>query len=109
MGVAYGTDAEFVIELLTQVAVKHPDVMKEPSPDTLFLGFGDSALNFQLRAWTNQFERWVQIRSELTIGINAALRDAGIAIPFPQRDVHIQTTEVRALEKSDKVKRSSIG
>ena len=91
VGVAYGTDPELVIKLLTEVARKHPDVMSEPPPDTLFVGFGDSALNFQLRAWTNRFEKWIVIRSDLTIGINAALRDAGISIPFPQRDLHIQT------------------
>ena len=91
VGVAYGTDPEVAIELLTAVASKHPDIMEEPSPETLFVEFGDSALKFQVRAWTNRFERWIQIKSELTIGVNAALRDAGIAIPFPQRELHIQT------------------
>ena len=91
VGVAYGTDPEVVIDLLTRMASKHPDIMAEPSAETLFVAFGDSALNFQLRAWTNHFERWTQIKSELTIGVNATLRDAGIGIPFPQRDLHIQT------------------
>ncbi len=91
VGVAYGTDPERVIELLTEMASKHPDVMLEPPPDTLFVGFGDSALNFLLRAWTNRFDRWVVIKSELAIGVHAALRDARISIPFPQRDLHIQT------------------
>ena len=90
VGVAYGSDPESVIELLTRVAAQHPDIMAEPSPETLFVAFGDSALKFQLRAWTNRFERWMQVKSELTIGVNNALRDAGIAIPFPQRALHIQ-------------------
>jgi small-conductance mechanosensitive channel len=93
VGVAYGTDPEVVIDLLTRMASKHPDILAEPSAETLFVAFGDSALNFQLRAWTNHFERWIQIKSELTIGVNATLRDAGIAIPFPQRDLHIQTAD----------------
>lgn len=97
VGVAYGTDPERVIELLTRVAESHPEVMKEPAPQTLFIGFGDSALDFQLRAWTMQFERWMVIRSELTVGVNAALRDAGISIPFPQRDLHIQTIKSEVL------------
>ena len=92
VAVAYGSDPESVIELLTGVASKHPDIIAEPSPETLFVGFGESALKFQLRAWTNRFERWMQIKSELTIGVNSALRDAGIAIPFPQRALHIQTS-----------------
>ncbi len=92
VGVAYGTDPERVIKLLTDVGSQHPDIMREPPPDTLFLGFGDSSLDFQLRAWTSNFDRWQNIKSELAIGINAALRDANISIPFPQRDLHILTT-----------------
>lgn len=93
VGVAYGTDPERVIEILTSVAATHPDVMQDPPPQTLFIGFGDSALNFQLRAWTNHFDRWVRIRSELMVGVNAALRDAAIQIPFPQLDLHVQKNE----------------
>ena len=91
VGVAYGTDPERVIEILTNVGSKHPDIMTDPPPDTLFLGFGDSALDFQLRAWTSNFKRWQNIKSELAVAINAALRDEGIAIPFPQRDLHIKS------------------
>lgn len=91
VGVAYGTDPERVIEILTNVGSKHPDIMTDPPPDALFLGFGDSALDFQLRAWTSNFKRWQNIKSELAVAINAALRDEGISIPFPQRDLHIKS------------------
>jgi small-conductance mechanosensitive channel len=91
VGVAYGTDPERVIKILTEVSSKHPDIMPEPPPDTLFLGFGDSALDFQLRAWTSNFKRWQNIKSELAIGMNSALRDADISIPFPQRDLHLKS------------------
>ncbi len=103
VGVAYGTDPERVIELLTEVGSKHPDIITEPPPDALFIGFGDSALNFQLRAWTSNFKRWQVIKSELTLGIHAALRDAQISIPFPQRDLHIRASAVESvLPKADK-------
>jgi small-conductance mechanosensitive channel len=91
VGVAYGTDPELVIDLLTGVAELHDDILKEPPPQTFFLGFGESALDFQLRAWIANFERWMTIRSELTVSVNAALRDAGISIPYPQRDLHLQS------------------
>ena len=91
VGVAYGTDPERMIELLTEVGSKHPDIMTDPPPDALFLGFGDSALDFQLRAWTSNFKRWQSIKSELAVGIHTALRDARISIPFPQRDLHIKS------------------
>lgn len=89
VGVAYGTDPERVIELLTRVAAEHPDVMQAPAPQTLFVGFGDSALDFQLRAWTSHFERWQVIKSELAIAMNKALQQENISIPFPQRDLHL--------------------
>ncbi len=91
VGVAYGTDPRRVIELLTNVAEQNKDVMKTPSPQTLFLGFGDSSLDFQLRAWTDQFDNWIVIKNDLALGMHDALREAEIEIPFPQRDLHLVT------------------
>jgi small-conductance mechanosensitive channel len=90
VGVAYGTEPERVLALLAEVAASHPDVLEDPAPQALFEGFGDSALEFLLRAWTDHFDRWPLVRSELTVRMNAALRDAGIEIPFPQREVRLR-------------------
>ena len=90
VGVAYGSAPEKVLELLRGVAAAHLHVLAEPPPVSLFLGFGDSALNFELRAWTDRFDRWVEIRSELGVAVYAALRDAGMEIPFPQREVRLR-------------------
>jgi len=65
-------------------------VLRDPGPVGLFLGFGESALNFELRAWTDRVGEWVLIRSELTVSVNAALVGAAIAIPLPQRDVRMR-------------------
>jgi small-conductance mechanosensitive channel len=89
IGIAYGTDPQRVIDLLSEVARSNPGVLPEPAPIVLFLGFGDSALNFQIRAWTARFEEWVRTRSELGLAVQAALKAEGIDIPFPQRDVRI--------------------
>jgi len=89
VGVAYGTDPQRVVALLAEVARANPGVLPDPVPVVLFMGFGDSALNFQLRAWTARFEEWLGTRSELGLAVVAALREAGIGIPFPQRDLHI--------------------
>ncbi len=101
VGVAYGTDPERVLELLRSVARGHKAVASSPEAVALFMGFGDSSLDFQLRVWTDRFESWVQIRSELTVGIHTALRDAGITIPFPQRDVHLFLPENVETEEGD--------
>lgn len=98
VGVAYGTDPEQVIELLTKAVSSHTDVMTEPSPQTLFIGFGDNALEFQVRTWTSQYDRWQVIKSDLTVAVNTALRDANISIPFPQRDLHLQSISDEAVK-----------
>ena len=88
VGVAYGTDPEPVLKRLVEVAESYPGVMRDPQPAAFFLGFGDSALNFELRFWAGQ-DTWFQLKSDVTSGVAKALRDAGIEIPFPQRDLHV--------------------
>jgi small-conductance mechanosensitive channel len=91
VGVAYGTDPDRVLKILVDVAGRHPEVLKEPEAAALFLGFGDSSLDFSLRCWTGQFERFLVVRSDLFVAVNHALSEAGIEIPFPQRDLHLRS------------------
>jgi len=93
VGVAYGTDPERVLDLLREVGRKHPRVRAEPAPQALFLGFGESALSFELRVWIDRFEEGLEIRSALNLAIHAALAREGIEIPFPQRDLRIRAIE----------------
>jgi len=90
VGVAYGTDPQRVIDLLRDAAASVPGVLANPAPVVLFQSFGDSALNFEVRAWTARFEEWVVIHSQVAVAVNAALKAAGIEIPFPQRDVTLR-------------------
>jgi potassium-dependent mechanosensitive channel len=90
VGVAYGTSPDQVMDILRGVARAHKEVLLEPEPVALFLGFGDSALRFELRAWTGRFDLWVVTQSELTVAVYQALRGAGIDIPFPQREVRLR-------------------
>ena len=80
------------------MARDHEGVLDHPEPSALFLEFGDSSLNFQLRAWTARFAQFQRIRSDLSVAINRKLADAGIEIPFPQRDLHVRSVadEARA-------------
>lgn len=89
VGVAYGTDPERVIELLCEVAHRHPEVLPDPQPSVLFVRFGESSLDFELRAWVAA--DYLRVGSELRVAVNRALSDAGIEIPFPQRDLHLRT------------------
>jgi potassium-dependent mechanosensitive channel len=90
VGVAYGTDPEAVLALLVDVAKGEPGVAPVPAPEALFLGFGDSALQFQLRVWT-EAPSWIRVQSRLGVAIAHRLRDAGIEVPFPQRDVWLRS------------------
>jgi small-conductance mechanosensitive channel len=90
VGVAYGTDLERVIAILLDVARSNENVLKEPPPQALFVGFGDSALNFSLRAWTDlEYERSPIVTSDLALAVNRRLVEAEISMPFPQRDLHL--------------------
>ena len=98
VGVAYGTDPEAVLNLLVAEAAAQPNVMTDPAPMAFFMGFGDSALNFELRFWSARQDIWFQLKSDVTIGISRALREAGIEIPFPQRDLHLRSVDVPIAE-----------
>jgi small-conductance mechanosensitive channel len=90
VGVAYGSDPQRVIDLLRDAAVSVAGVLKNPAPVVLFQSFGDSSLNFEVRAWTARFEEWAAVHSQVAVAVNAALKAAGIEIPFPQRDVTLR-------------------
>jgi small-conductance mechanosensitive channel len=89
VGVSYSAHPKKVIEMLETVAQAHPRVLRQPAPRAFFTGFGDSSLNFELRAWTDQFDQWFQIRSELAAAVYDAGQAAGISFPFPQREVRL--------------------
>ena len=94
VGVAYGSDTTRVMQILVDAANKHPQVMNNypgiPEPRVLFIGFGDSSLDFELRCVIRDVDRRLQTRSDLYLTIDTAFREAGIEIPFPQRDLHFR-------------------
>jgi small-conductance mechanosensitive channel len=89
VGVNYASAPKQVIELLEKVAGTHPQVLKTPAPRCLFMGYGDSSINFELRAWTDQAADYARIRSELNSAIYDAVNAAEMSFPFPQREVRL--------------------
>jgi potassium-dependent mechanosensitive channel len=90
IAVAYGSDLEKVMQILLSVAGADPHVLKEPPPAVVFQGFGDSALNFDIRVWT-PVQVNADTKSRLSIAVVRALREAGIEIPVPQRDLNLKS------------------
>jgi potassium-dependent mechanosensitive channel len=93
VGVAYGADPAQVLALLTSVAEDHRGVLSAPAPAAFFMGFGDSALNFELRFWSANQDIWFKLKSDVTLAMAKALTEAGIEIPFPQRDLHLRSID----------------
>ena len=88
VGVNYGAAPKKVIELLEGVARAHPNVMKLPEPRCLFMSYGDSSINFELRVWT-EHSNAQQIHSDLSVAIYDAIYAAGMSFPYPQREVRV--------------------
>ena len=91
LGVAYGSDVTRVMQLLQETTRSTPGIADDPAPAVLFTGFGASSLDFAIRAWTQRFDEWSTIRSDLMTRLHAALDDASIEIPFPQQDLHVRS------------------
>ena len=101
VGVAYDSDVNKVREALIAAAREHPATLNEPAPDAFLEKFGENSIDFELVVWSEEMsQRPSRFRSDLNYLICKHLGAAGIAIPFPQRDLHIRDglINVQALE-----------
>ena len=93
VGVAYGTDPRKVERILMNIANKHPQVLKDPGPSVVFMGFGADALNFEIRAFMKDVGYVLSIKSDMNFEIVSALQKENIEIPFAQRDIYIKNLD----------------
>ena len=91
VGVAYGSDISLVMETLISFAIENSKVAKTPEPQVLFLSFGESTLDFELRVWVPNAEERLRVISELHQEIDRKFREAKIEIAFPQQDLHLRS------------------
>jgi len=94
--VAYGNDPAQVRDLLGKTMAAHPEVLRFPVPMVLFHGFGNNALNFEIRFWAPRPEILPELKSDVALNIAAALSEAGIKVPIPQ--VHIRPMDQEPVE-----------
>lgn len=92
VGVAYGTDTKLVERVLLEAAGENPDVLADPPPSVRFIAFGDSALQFELQAWSTTLvnNKW-RLISALNFAIYDKFNQNNIEIPFPQREIRLRS------------------
>jgi small-conductance mechanosensitive channel len=91
--VALGSDTALVLNILMEVANEDKSVVQYPEPYAYFNGFGESSLNFELRIYLLDLDKWFTVWGRLYQEIERKLREAGITVPFPQRDLHVYSVD----------------
>jgi potassium-dependent mechanosensitive channel len=99
VGVAYGSDLALVLRILEEAGENHPLVLPEPAPSSIFIGFGDSSLDFELRCWIADVKMRLSVRSDIGQFIDRRFREEGVEIPFPQRDLHLRSVDGELLRR----------
>lgn len=92
VGVAYGSNVDLVMRLLSEAMAEQPEVRSTPQPTVFFQEFADSSLNFSVMGWLDDPWDRMGIQSRVRTAIDAKFRAHGVTIPFPQRDLHIVTS-----------------
>lgn len=89
IGVAYGTDLDLAVKVITDVARAEPKVLESPAPEVRHMGFGDNSIHLVLLVWIAEAKEDLIVGSKLRFALDRAFRQHKIQIPFPQRDVRI--------------------
>jgi small-conductance mechanosensitive channel len=92
VGVAYGSDVELVTRVLRESAMEHPDISDHDSIDVRLSDFGNSSLDFHILFFSKNIFRIEKVKSDIRRIINRKFTENNISIPFPQLDVHVQST-----------------
>lgn len=89
VGIAYGSDLDQAMELMLEAAKATPRVMIQPEPACLLIGFGESAVNFEIRVWIADPQNGVtNVKSKVLLKVWERFKEHGIELPFPQRVLH---------------------
>lgn len=92
VGVAYGASMKDTRKVLEDGIANLPNALSEPAPEAYLVELADSSVNWQVRVWCAPADYW-GVRQDLTEAAKDALDAAGISIPFPQLDVHMDKAE----------------
>lgn len=100
VGVSYSADPHQCIQLVLDAAASVERVLKHPAPTCPIRGFGDSSVDMELRFWISDPAAGVaNVQSEVLLKIWDSFKANKIEIPFPQRDLHIRSSEVISVQR----------
>jgi len=89
--ISYADDPEQAMQLMLDATANVSRVLRDPEPAARLIGFGDNGIDLELRIWIRDPQQGVaNVRSEVNLAIWRGFRDAGITIPFPQRDLWVK-------------------
>lgn len=89
IGISYSDSIETGLEVLQKVASEEPLFLADPAPEVMVESMGESSVNLQLRGWVIVDEYW-NVFWKTNKKVKLAIEEAGLTIPFPQRDLHIK-------------------
>jgi len=93
VSVAYGSDVQQVMNLLTQACTSQEKVLQDPTPFVTLSNFGADGLEFGIHYWVDEQQSgMLTLKSEINVAILKVLQNQGIEIPFPQRVIHTRVT-----------------
>ena len=99
VGVAYGSNVDLVIKILEESAFEHPDISDRELTEARLVNFGNSSLNFQVLFFSKNIFRINKVKSDIRRIITQKFAENGIAIPFPQMDLHLKSNYTELLKK----------
>lgn len=108
VGVAYGSDLRAAKEALEKAARDPEEADPERDPLVILTGYGDSSINWDVRVW-GKSDKFLALRHQVVMAINDRLEEAGITIPFPQRDLNTNQPLRVHLERADADGRDASG
>ena len=95
VGVGYDSDPERIREILLDAAKGHQDVLEDPEPKVVLMGYGDNSVDFELLVWTaSRSHSPVGLRSDLYFALFKTFKARGVELPYPQRDLHLRSSDI---------------
>ncbi|MCS7468098.1 mechanosensitive ion channel family protein [Stieleria sp. ICT_E10.1] len=91
-GIGYGDDFEQAEQIILEVVKSHDLVLEDPAPVVVTHALADSSVNIVCRPWAKTGDWW-QVKTDVTRAVKRRFDEAGISIPFPQRDVYVHQVD----------------